>query len=349
MSRIPRLVSLTRHQSPPPPPKQSPVSPYLALPVTPSRAQVPYSQTQFARTEESVNTIRRFTSSHSHSPLTPLQSTPPSILTLDVDMKCNYANVDAQFEGECIVQTTIRARYTNPPAKDGASGFDGVILVDESVTGQKRLLRQSACEAIIEATSSNDRLGLVTFGDRAITVSELIMCTSPYKQALQQSISEATESKSSNKACFGKGIDTALKLLEKDARNGGHIFLISDGHPSFTHTLSSQCKTTLHIIAIGSLTCPTQLRKLRHQIGAFLEFRNSAHDEKRIENLVNDLRSQVYPHSIDTVRCRLIAPPNISILEVINFPITLESQNQIAITLCTSSLPPPSQQTLMCR
>jgi len=320
ISRIPRLASLTKHHE------------------HPTTSPVPYSQSQFAGTQTSLHTIRRFT------PLTsPLQShsVPPSILILDVEMKCDYINVDAQFNGECIVQTTVSAKYSHPPVHDGTTGFDGVILFDESLNGSKHSLGKNACNAIIATTSPNDRLGFITFGrDLPTIVSELIMCTSPYKQALLHSVDQLTtaEPTLSNANTFGKGLDMALKLLEKDARNGGHIFLISDGNPSFYHSLLPTCSTTLHTIAIGLLTCPTTLRNLRHGTATFLEFRNVS-DDKNLELLVKSLASNIWSHSIETVRCRLIPQPHTSILDVINIPTTSEAHNEFALTLCIHPSP----------
>jgi len=58
-----------------------------------------------------------------------------------------------------------------------------------------------------------------------IVVSESIMCTTPYKQAVQQSITQITPTV--NPGNLHDAMKLALGLLGSDARYAGHIFVIS--------------------------------------------------------------------------------------------------------------------------
>lgn len=301
-----------------------------------------YENPRFAQTEVAsiASTIRRIPSI---SPI--LQTTsiePPSIITLDISLKCDTQNIDAQKGGECTVRCNIGANFTLPPSSDRSKGFDGVMLFDTSLPGRKFTLAIDAVGTIIDATSSNDRLGLVLFGDGdASTISELIMCTTPYKQALKKSLQEIKSTTSSN--TFREGMKLALNLLMKDARYGGHIFLISDGTFPVSFDIArlwSISSTTIHTIAIGSLIHPTTLRHIRHQNGSFLEFRSLSSDSTRLAQLVAYIATQTHLHSIETVRCRLTFPTQVNVLEILNHPTwSPESKSQISLTL--SPIPTP--------
>jgi hypothetical protein len=141
-------------------------------------------------------------------------------------MKSDIQNIDAQRGGDCIILTTVSAEYTLPPSTDRTSGFDGVLVLDVGMSREKVGLAGECVSCIVEATGANDRLGLVTFGEgKATLVSELIMCTTPYKQALQQSITQIIST--SNAGNLHDAMKLALGLLGSDARYAGHIFVIS--------------------------------------------------------------------------------------------------------------------------
>ena len=94
-------------------------------------------------------------------------------------------------EGENVRSSvTLPSNFAFPPSADRSRGFDGVVLFDTCLTGRKLTLAMDAAATIVDATSSSDRLGLVLFGPEASAISELIMCTTPYKQALQSSIQQ---------------------------------------------------------------------------------------------------------------------------------------------------------------
>lgn len=304
--------------------------------ISPGSASV-YENPQFSQTQTSISsTIRRIPSVLQTAP-----SNPPSIINLHISLKCDTINIDAQHGGECTVLCNVSAKFTFPPSADRSRGFDGIVLFDTCLTGRKLTLAMDAAATIVDATSSNDRLGLVIFGQESSTLSELIMCTTPYKQALQSSIQQINSGASNSNTTFLQGMKFALNLLARDARYGGHIFLLSDGQ--FLHsnpdTFWSTSPTTVHVIAVGALTYPTKLRSLCHQSGSFLEYRSSSSDSSRLAQLIAYIANQTHFHSIDTVRCRLTFPEKINVLGIPNLTYTPESQSQISLTLSTPSLP----------
>lgn len=336
----------------------------LSKHITPSVFFTPIKNPQFKTDIERASissTIRRIPSITPILQTTPL--VPPSIINLDISLTGDTHNIDAQKGGECHVQIKVCANYTSPPSPSGrgSKGFDGVILFDTSLFKERKLkLGRDAAGVIVGSTSSNDRLGLVSFGasdDDACTISELIMCTTPYKQALQHSLSEiqstaatasttlATTTESG--ISFRKGMKLAINLLTKDSRYGGHIFIISDGtfpinkNTNFWSLNSSSSSTTIHTIGIGALINSTTLRNLRHRNGSFLEFRSSSitTDSIRLTQLIGYVGTQTHLHSIEAVRCRLEFPEQVDALEIFNQPnLSHESKSQLSLTL--SSLPP---------
>jgi von Willebrand factor type A domain len=248
-------------------------------------------------------------------------------------MKCDTHNIDAQRGGDCVVLCQVSANYTQPPSNDRSRGFDGIILFDTALDVRKLTLAMEAAATIIDATSSNDRLGLVVFGDIPCTISELIMCTTPYKQALQQSIHEITSTESNN---FSEGMKLAVNLLAKDSRYGGHVFLISDGKFIPPNVIPpSNPRTTIHTIAIGELIHPTTLRCLRTSTGSFLQFRSASHDSLPLSQLTAYQATQIHAHSIDTIRCRLIYHDKVTIQDIPNTTYSQESTGHISLTLGT--------------
>ena len=133
----------------------------------------------------------------------------------------------------------------------------------------------------------------------------------------------------------------ALNLLAKDARYGGHIFLLSDGQflPNNLDPFWLTSLTTVHVIAIGALTYPIKLRSLRHQSGSLLEYRSPSSDSFSLAQLIAYIATQTHFHSIETVRCRLTFPEQISVLDIPNHFYNSESQSQISLTLSLPSLP----------
>ena len=259
-------------------------------------------------------------------------------------MTCDTHNIDAQRGGECTLLCDIVGNYTLSPSPDRSlGGFDGVVLFDISLNeGGKLKLAIDAADTIVDATFSNDRLGLVLFGSNDATiVSELIMCTTPVKQALRSSLREIKSFERSSENSFPRGMKLSLNLLDKDARCGGHIFILSDGKIPSASTDSpfwSNSHATVHSIAIGALTHRKALRHLRHQNGTLLEYRSPLTDAPRLTNLIAFLATQTHLHSIETLRCRLTFPPEqVNALDVLNQPSSIESNSQISVTLS----PPP--------
>lgn len=294
-----------------------------------------YENPRFAQTQASVSsTIRRIPSILQTTP-----SNPPSIISLHISLKCDTLNIDAQRGGECTVLCNVSAKFTFPPSADRSRGFDGVVLFDTRLAGKKLMLAMDAAAVIVDATSSSDRLGLVVFGQESSTVSELIMCTTPYKQDLQSSIQQIKSNISESTTTFLQGMKLALNLLAKDVRYGGHIFLLSDGkfHCNNLDSFWSTSLATIHIIAIGALSYPTKLRSLCHQNGSLLEYRSPTSDSSLLAQLIAYIATQTHFHSIDTVRCRLTFPEEINVLDIPNHIYTPESQSQISLTLSSSS------------
>jgi hypothetical protein len=257
-------------------------------------------------------------------------------------MNSDVQNIDAQRGGDCIVLTTVSAEYTLPPSVNRITGFDGVVVLDVGMSCEKVYLAGDCVSAIVAATGSNDRLGLVTFGDgEAIVVSELIMCTTPYKQALQQSITQLTTTTTPGK--LADAMSLALGLLGSDARYAGHIFVISDGNsfPSNNNNATTaaapfwaQSPTTVHCVAVGGLVQMELLRNIRTQQGSLLEFRDTQRDGAKMGLLVGYLATNVSSHAIETVRCRFSWPEDkVSVLEMSTHPTF--SSDSASVTIST--------------
>ena len=279
-----------------------------------------------------TSTIRRL-------PTVPtLLSTPrmsaPTLLHLSVTMKCDVKNIDAIRGGECTVLTTLSTEYTLPPSTDRTSGFDGVLCVDIGMSREKVALARECVFTIVETTGSNDRLGLVTFGeeDSTTVVSELIMCTSSYKQALQNFVRDL---KPTNPGQLDAAMRLALGLLGSDARYGGHIFVISDGNciPISITPFWSRSLTTVHTVAVGGLVQTTLLGKIRTREGCMVELRDAERDVGRLALLVGYLATNIRSQPIETVRCRFSFPEDkISILETSTHPSYRTDSSSITIS-----------------
>jgi hypothetical protein len=230
-------------------------------------------------------------------------------------------------------------------------GFDGIIVLDNRLYGARKMqLALKAASTIVEATISSDRLGLVV-GD--MLVSELIMCTVPYKVALQKSVmgvtttttTAAAAEKESLDGGVWKGIHLAGQLLSKEARSGGHIFLISDGHHLSEETAdkaapsnTSRTPPTTHVIAIGELVHSTLLRKIRGERGMYIEYRELG-KMFDVNEFLGCLALQAYcSQSIGTVRCRLSHPPEVMITSVL--PSSLSLDPSFSLTLRKSPFYP---------
>jgi hypothetical protein len=249
-------------------------------------------------------------------------------------------NIDAQRGGDCVLLCQVSADYSSSPPKNRSKGLDGVILLDAGLTGGKRSLAVDAAITIINATTSNDRLGLVLVGEKTSMISELIMCTNPYKVALQNSIREIASAETTATNQSTEGIEIALGLLAKEARNGGHIFFVSDGRCVQNLKVPSRASpTSIHSIGIGGLTYTATLRHILQGDGSFLEFRSSSRDSPALINLIALLTSQTHPQPISTVRCRLTYPPEINIISIDNLREYTESEGQISLTLRLSKFP----------
>src|SRR5579859_1716210 len=120
-------------------------------------------------------------------PLSQPATDSPPLLALNVRLVPNVSSLPADKVGECIVSCHVSTHFTRPPLHpvDRTTGFDGVIILDTTLTGRKRTLSLRTTASLIDACSPHDRLALVTFSDTATTISNLIMCTAPYKQALR--------------------------------------------------------------------------------------------------------------------------------------------------------------------
>ena len=223
-------------------------------------------------------------------------------------------------------------------------------------------LAKSAALGIVRETSSNDRLGLVVFGSHdARTISDLIMCTAPYKAALAASLVDLVPSQSGWKGRhtgkshpFREGMKGALTMLAKDARLGGHVFLVSDGGFDVGEIFWTGAPTMVHVFAVGALIQAKKLRALRHRGGAFIEVRSPIRGTAwgnggdygflRVRELFGYLSSQTHFHAIETVRCRI----NIPVPEYVSLvdangaapQASLEAASQFSLTL--SIIPPGS-------
>jgi hypothetical protein len=165
------------------------------------------------------------------------------------------------------------------------------------------------------------------------------MCTNPYKVALQTSIREIASAETTATKQSTEGIEIALGLLAKEARNGGHIFFVSDGRCVQDLKVPSRSPTSIHSIGIGGLTCTATLRRILQGDGSFLEFRSSSRDSPALIDLITLLTSQTHPQPISTVRCRLTYPPEITITSIDNHREYTESEGQISLTLRLSKFP----------
>src|SRR5579859_2843695 len=182
-----------------------------------------YTLPRYARTDISLSsTIKSIPTILLTTPST-TTTQPPPIIKLDISIKADTQNIDAQKGGECIIQCQVSASYTHPAHE--RMGFDGVLVLDNRLSGRKLQLALEVANTLIEATISSDRMGLVV-GDQV--VSELIMCTLPYKVALQKSVTGVKGADNNGRGGDGvTGIRLAGQVLSKEAREGGHIFFIS--------------------------------------------------------------------------------------------------------------------------
>jgi len=301
----------------------------------------------------SRDTIRRIPSTPQLPPVPSLP--PPAILALSITAQADTSNIDAARGGEVSVLIRVSGQFTQPPRFEerDSHGIDGAILLDLSVPEARFALAKSAALAIVQETSSNDRLGLVAFGSRdANTISDLIMCTAPYKAALSASLSELVPSRprlrgrhTGKSRPFREGMKSALTMLAKDARFGGHVFLVSDGGFEVDEVFWTGASTTVHIFAVGALIHPKKLRALQHRAGAFIEVRSTIRgavwgnggDQGALRFLFGYLRSQTHFHSIETVRCRITIPAAqyVSLVDVNGVPsqTMLGTSSQFSLTL----------------
>jgi len=142
-------------------------------------------------------------------------------------------------------------------------------------------------------------------------VSALTMCTAPYKTALMKSLGQIKRDEMEDLCDIGDGFTLALKLLEKDARQGGHLFVISAGDFRCSSDLS-KVNTTIHVIAIGALTNTENLNRMLHHNGTHLDFRIKE-DLKGISTLMHHLSSHQISPPIATIQARLDPLPNVAI------------------------------------
>jgi hypothetical protein len=233
-------------------------------------------------------------------------------------MTSDSQNMDAQNSGECVIQCQISASYTNPPER---VGLDAVIVLDNCVCGRKLELALDVARKIVEGMVSSDRLGLVVGGGM---VSQLIMCTLPYKIALQKSIREVR----CVEGDLWTGLRIAGELLAKEARNGGHVFLISDGQLFGEQTTLSLMRTTVHVIAVGALVNEKLLRQVRGLRGVYVEFREGR--EFEVDAFLRCL-GRIQDQGIETVRCRFEHPEEVSVTSV--FPQSLALDPTLSLTL----------------
>lgn len=294
-----------------------------------------YMRPRYARTELSLSgTIKSIPTIVHHSASS--TTTAPCIIKLDVSLQSDSPTIDARNGGECILQCQVSASYTSLPPR---MGFDGVIVLDNRLYGRKFAMALEVAGLLVEDMTSSDRLGLVVGGN---VVSELIMCTMPYKVALRKSIEGVTknpaEGKTEGDGLF-KGLKLAAQLLSKEARDGGHVFLISDGHcfpesPTMMFNRYGSRITTTHVIAIGELVNETFLRKLRGERGIYIQYRD------RMGFDVNEFLGTLtggYAQGIETVRCRLSYPPEVVITSI--YPSSLSLDSALSVTLRKSPVP----------
>jgi hypothetical protein len=293
----------------------------------------------------SLNTIRRIPSTPALPPQSPLS--PPALLALDVRAECDTANIDATRGGEVSVLIRIRGKFTLPPLPD-PPGFDAVILLDVALPDAKLVLAKHAVQTLIHATTQTSRLGLVVFGRDARVVSQLTMCTPPYRTDLAASVEglQGERRRGGEKSSFREGMKGVVGMLGKDARFGGHVFVVSDGAFDPGSRFWEGCSTTVHVVAVGGLVWGERLRELRQQAGGFIEVRQGGGEEegwrKCLGELVGYLGAQTYFHSIETVRCRITCPDtHVSLLDINDStPQSADSPDQFSLTLRTSTSPP---------
>jgi len=284
-----------------------------------------YENSRFTMTETSLpSTVRRIPS----TPMQPTSAIPP-ILKLELSVETDMRNIDASQGGECTVLCKVTANYTHTPTIDPGPGFDGVIILHTAMLPWKLNLAKEAARAIVDSCGSRNRLGLVTLGKTNSVVSELNICTVPYKMALMRSISQMEDSEKHSVA-VADGVKLALRLLERDARQGGHIFLISSGN-FIRGDLPSERKTTIHAIAIGPLTYATNLRRLLLRNGAHLEL-PSQQELYQLRNLIRHLEAHPLSPPIPTIQARLEHPPEVKIYSL-HPPLLHPSQVHDSLTI----------------
>lgn len=294
----------------------------------------------------SLATIRRIPS----TPPLPLQAplSPPALLGLNVTAECDTANIDATRGGEVSVLIRIHGKFTRPPSPD-PPGFDAVILLDTALPEPKLALAKRAVKTLIAATTQTSRLGLVVFGRDAKVVSQLTMCTPPYRTDLAASVEDLQGQRRRGVNVFREAMKSVISMLGKDARFGGHVFVVSDGGFDPGSPFWEGCATTIHVVAVGGLVWGERLRGLRQQAGGFVEVRESVEEgwRKGLGELVGYLGGQTYFHSIETVRCRITCPDtHVSLLDINDsVPPTIDSPDQFSLTLRTSPTTTPFNKT----
>jgi hypothetical protein len=253
-------------------------------------------------------------------------------LKLGISLEADISSIDAQRGGECTILCQVTAYYpTAPPS----TGFDGVILLDISLRGHKSALATDVVDTLVELTSSNDRLGFVVFGTgQTGVVSELIMCTAPFKLALRKSLSGVSAPGVGIKE-FSDGMELALGLLANNSRGSGQVFVISDGwHGVYDVPMWENTSTIIQVIGVGAFTDAATLCRIRHNGGSFIEFRNREGDLASLGPKLMALAMSLRPKGIDTVRCRVTYPSDVDIDDILNHQNwDPESKGQISLTI----------------
>ena len=306
-----------------------------------------YQNSRFTRTEVSLtSTIRRIPTAQFQTTAT--GQTP--IIKLDVSVQADTRNIDAVQGGQCNVLCKVTANYTFPSPIERTTGFDGVILFDTTLSSRKLRMAMETAKTIVSTCTSHDRLGLVTFGENTATISELIMCTNPYKTALINSVVQIESTEVEETPDIGKALDMALRLLEKDARQGGHVFVLSSGYFTLAAAPLNR-NATIHVAGIGPLTHLRHLNQLVQNNGTILDV-SDTQEHQSLTDLITHISTHQCSPPIDTIRVRLSHPPEIQITSL-QTPSLNPPSPQTSLTLGTTSFlhtnprkPPPAQHSI---